>query len=97
MATIEQFELTFLLEAEAEQLSLGCVNDVVVLKIVNWLRAHPVSIGPALTLAVVFAALYLLIDPVTVLLFAVLALAGGFAAFIDPKTYSRKVERPLDD
>ena len=67
------------------------------LKIVNWLRAHPVFIGPALTLAAVFAALYLLIDPVTVLFFAVLALAGGFAAFIDPKTYSRKVARPLDD
>jgi hypothetical protein len=97
MATIEQFELTFLLEADAEQLSLGRVNEVVVLKIVNWLRAHPVFVGPALTLAAVFAALYLLVDPVIVLLFAVLALAGGFVAFIDPKTYLRKVARPLDD
>jgi hypothetical protein len=35
MATIEQFELTVLLEADAEQLSLGRVNEVVVLSFVR--------------------------------------------------------------
>jgi len=60
-------------------------------KIINWLKAHPVFIGPALTLVAIAAAFHLLIDPITVLLFAILALAAGFAAaFIDPKTYSRK-------
>ena len=59
-------------------------------KIVNWFKAHPVFIGPALTLVAIAAVLYSFIDPITVLLLAVLALAAGFAAFIDPKTYSRK-------
>jgi hypothetical protein len=59
-------------------------------KIMNWLRARPVFIGPTMTLVAIAAAFYLLIDPVTVLLLAILALTAGFAAFIDPKTYSRK-------
>jgi uncharacterized membrane protein YccC len=58
-------------------------------KIMNWLKAHPMFIGPALTLVAIAAALYLFIHPITVLLLAILALAAGFAAFIDPKTYSR--------
>lgn len=59
-------------------------------KVVNWFKAHPVLIGPALVLVTVAALVYLFIDPVTVLLLAVLALVAGFAAFIDPRTYSRK-------
>jgi hypothetical protein len=30
------------------------------------------------------------IDPITVLILAVIALVAGLAAFFDPKTYSRK-------
>jgi hypothetical protein len=59
-------------------------------KVMNWLKTHPVFIGPALTLAAIAAVLYLLIDPITVLFLAVIALAAGLAAFFDPKTYSRK-------
>jgi hypothetical protein len=59
-------------------------------KVMNWFKTHPVFIGPALTLVAIAAVLYLLIDPITVLFLAVIALVAGLAAFFDPKTYSRK-------
>ncbi|KRR29628.1 hypothetical protein CQ13_38415 [Bradyrhizobium retamae] len=59
-------------------------------KVMNWLKTHPVLIGPALVLVAIAAVLYLLIDPFTVLFLAAIALVAGLAAFFDPKTYSRK-------
>jgi hypothetical protein len=59
-------------------------------KVINWLKTHPAFIGPALTLVAIAAFLYLLIDPITVLFIAVIALVAGLAAFFDPKSYSRK-------
>jgi hypothetical protein len=59
-------------------------------KVINWLRTHPAFIGPALAVAAIAALLYLFIDPISVLFFAIIALVAGFAAFFDPKTYFRK-------
>jgi hypothetical protein len=38
-------------------------------KLVNWLKAHPVLIGPALVLVAIAALFYLTVDPIT---------SGGF-------------------
>lgn len=59
-------------------------------KMLDWFRSHPVLIGPALLLTSIAAVLYLFIDPITVLFIAVISLTAGFAALVDPKTYSRK-------
>lgn len=59
-------------------------------KLLTWFRSHPLLIGPALLLVSIAAVLYLFIDPITVLFVAVISLAAGFAALVDPKTYSRK-------
>jgi hypothetical protein len=59
-------------------------------KVMDWFKTHPSFVGPALTLVAIAAVLYLFIDPITALFLAVIALAAGFAAFFDPKTYSRK-------
>jgi hypothetical protein len=66
-------------------------------KIVTWLKAHPVFIGPTVVLVAALAAIGFFIDPITVAFLAVIALAGGFAALIDPKTYSRSPRRPYDE
>lgn len=58
--------------------------------VINWLKAHPVVIGPALTLAAIVAVLCVFSDPVSVVFLAVIAIVAGFAALLDPKTYSRK-------
>lgn len=57
---------------------------------INWLKTHPVLIGPALTIAGIMAVVYLLIDPTTVLFLAVVAVVSGLAAFFDPRTYSSR-------
>jgi hypothetical protein len=59
-------------------------------KVLDWFKSHPIFIGPALLLIAIAAVLYLFIDPVTVLVVAVIALTAGFAALVDPKTYSNK-------
>lgn len=59
-------------------------------KVLDWFRSHPILIGPALLLTSIGAVLYLFIDPIAVLFVAVISLAAGFAALVDPKTYSRK-------
>ena len=59
-------------------------------KVLDWFRSHPVLIGPALLLTSIAAVLYLFIDPIAVLFVAAISLAAGFAALVDPKTYSRK-------
>jgi hypothetical protein len=59
-------------------------------KALDWLKSHPVFVGPALLLIAIAAVLYLFIDPVTVLIVAVVALTAAFAALVDPKTHSRK-------
>lgn len=59
-------------------------------KMLDWFRSHPVLIGPALLLTSIAAVLYLFIDPITVLFVVVISLTAGFAALVDPKTYSRK-------
>lgn len=58
-------------------------------KAINWLKTHPAFLGPALTSAAIAAFLFLLIDPITVVLIAFFALVAGLAAFFDPKSYSR--------
>jgi hypothetical protein len=59
-------------------------------KVINWLKTHPAFVGPALTLVAIAAFLYLLIDPITVLFIAIIALAATLAAFLDPTSCSRK-------
>jgi hypothetical protein len=62
----------------------------------NWLKARPVFIGPALVLAAVGAMLYIVIDPITVFFAAFIVIVAGIAAFLDPKTYSRKPPAPTE-
>jgi hypothetical protein len=46
-------------------------------KVINWLKTHPAFFGPALTSVAIAASLYLLIDPITVLFIAAIALVAG--------------------
>jgi hypothetical protein len=50
---------------------------MVMSKVINWLKTHPAFFGPALTSVAIAASLYLLIDPITVLFIAAIALVAG--------------------
>jgi Ca2+/Na+ antiporter len=55
----------------------------------EWSQRHPTLTGIAIGFVIVGMALFLLFDPISVLVMMVLALTYAFAAFFDPKTYSK--------
>jgi hypothetical protein len=59
----------------------------------EWSQKHPTLKGMAVAFVIIGAALFLIFDPLTILLFVVFGLCFVFAAFLDPKTYSKSKPR----
>ena len=68
---------------------LACIGEVRQ-AVMKWFKKHPALTRPALILAAAAIVLYILINPITILFLILLAIAAGFSAFLDPKTYTKK-------